>query len=236
MAVEELSLTEIRHLVRANLGEQDASLSRVADDDTGTDTASLTKYINVYGNSIPGRLGSFMRMEGKVLQSGKLWPYFWHTKATTSAGTITISGNTITFPLNMDKIISLYDNQLNLPIEVIDRPERYNLARYKRKAPGNPEVVEVLGSDPSSRQVTGTLIPTPDDWDANCELAYYRIPARLDPDNPSTSYPDAPPQWHELWVVGTTMTLMRSDDPAYKRYAAREQELIVELLRVARML
>jgi hypothetical protein len=175
-------------------------------------------------------------MEGKQLRAGKLWPYWLHTQGGTGAGAdpfLTISGAVCTFPLEMAKLIDMYDTDMKRPIYIIDRPNHFNVDRYKRKAPGAPEVMELTGID-SSRQITGKLIPTPDGWSGNVDISYYRTPRMMDVSTPTTSYPDAPPHWHELWVVGTTVTLMRSDDPAYDRYKKREDALLLELLRECR--
>lgn len=229
MSTQKLNLTTIIDMVRVNIGELDTTVSRVDDSDDTTNYASLPAVINAVGNMLPGKLGSLMRNEGMPLPGGMLYPYFLRTvgSLTTSAGS-----STVTFPADYASLISLYDNTNKAPLYLVGDVNEYHLQRLRTKPPGPPEAIELTGL--SSQAWQGRVWPlTESGVTPSIEVVYYRIPAEMPNSSPTTEYPDAPPNWHMLWVYGATVEMMRQDDPSYNRYLEREREMLLELLRLS---
>lgn len=224
MAVTKLSLNEIRQMVRILLGETTASLSRVANSDTSTDKASLTKFVNAYGQSIPNKLNL-------LAQGDVIYPDFWRTSGSM---TETSGSSTVTFPADYVRYISFYDRTNRRPLKTTQEVARWHLDRLKRKPEGPPEAIEILGVDSSQVWQATLWPPTVGGVTPDIEVVYWRMPANMPDTDSTTEYPDAPPQFHYLWVAGTVMLLMSSDDPVYERFKQQEQEYLMGMLKSAK--
>jgi len=232
MAVSRLSLTTIRDLCRLHLGVLDESHGRVRDSDQSTDTASLTAIINQYGQSIPQKLGSLMLQHGTQLEYSAAYPDFWKTTSTSLGEAV--GSQDITLPADYARVISLWDNSMGRRISINEESDMYRLDRYRRAAPGPPKVCEIMGVN-SSGVWTGKLWPqTPDGNTPDLTLTYWRIPAIMPDTDSDAEYPDAPANFHLLWVYGPVADIMRADDPAFTRFQEKEREMLLELLRISR--
>lgn len=231
MAILRLSLTNIRDIVRLAIGEQTSATSRVEDANTTTSTASLNTIINSYAQQISNRLTHVMRQAGLSFETEKVYPDFWRTSGSM---TETEGSSSVTFPADYDRYISFYDRTNRKPIVAVEAVSKWHLERLRRKSAGPPEAIEILGVNTSSVW-TGTLWPpTESGVTPDIELTYWRLPAIMDTADASNTYPDAPPNFHLLWVYGAVLQLTRPDDPNYTRFQALESEMLLELAQMAR--
>ena len=234
MAIQRLSLTNLKDLVRFWIGEEIAALSKIPSSNvSGGTTASLATVINLYGQQIPSRLALIMREQGYNIQAGQIYPDWLRTSGSM---TETEGSSDVTFPSDYARYISFYDRTNRRVIWPTEEVSSTHLERLKKRDPGPPEAIEILGVN-SSSVWTGTLWPpteggiTPD-----IELIYWRLPASMADSNPGSEYPDAPPEFHILWAYGAVLEIMRPDDPAYSRFQDLERQKLTEMVYAARML
>ena len=232
MAVQRLSLTNIIDLIRFYIAEPDADVSRLKNitDSSGT-TATLLLIINGYGQQISTRLGALARQEGLDLKSGKVYPDFWRTSGSL---TTSKSSSSATFPSDYSKWISFYDRTNKKVIHPVEEISRWRLDEYRNSPAGPTKAIEMLGVN-SSSVITSTLWPSvEDEITPDIELIYWREPATMPGTSQSTEYPDAPPEFHMLWVYGAVLEIMRPDHPRFNRFQQKEQEMLTEMMRVSR--
>lgn len=198
----------------------------------------LYRYINTVGQSIPIKVGMLLKTNQPVLID------FWRTKvnsATTGSSlVIAASSSTAYLPIDYYHYASFYDLTAKRPIPVIistGRGQR-NIDNLRKKPAGPPEAIEILDMTTNGTywQRKAQLVPdTPSGVTPSVELVYYRVPASMPGSNPNAEYPDAPVEFHPLWIYGTIVELMARSDPNFDRYKNLHDELISALSIQARV-
>ena len=235
MAITRLSLETLKDQIRVLIGEPDAARSRVADSNTSTDKASLAQFISSYNLVLPQRLALLAQEIG----SGNPYPGFWRTRvnSTTTAATanlvVAAGSQTVNLPDDYLRYISFYDRTNSRPIYTTQEVARWHVDRLRKKPEGPPEAIEILGVDSGSRWEARLWPPTGVGVTPSLELTYWRMPANMPDTTPASEYPDAPPEFHFLWVIGPITLLLATDDPAWSRFREQERELLTQMLRSA---
>jgi len=173
---------------------------------------------------------------------------FWRKRVTsaTSGTGLLIAANSSTGYLPTDYYYyeSFYDNTAKNTLDVIHNPSRRSrsVEALQKKANGPPEAIEILdvttdGSSNWRRQFT--IYPsTLSGVTPSIDLVYYRVPASMPGSSPTTEYPDAPVEFHPLWIHGTVMELLGRLDPnsaAYDRAKMAHDEMIQAIARQAKV-
>ena len=228
MAIDRIHTDEIITEILNIIGHTSSAVAPWASD------ANLIVKINIAAHRIPGKLRQIAVGQG---MKGRLaMPMWWTTTDSTPSGGAgdldTGPGvSTVSFPDDMDLLVSLYDLTNNRFIDVVEVPYSEKWYRDLREAtPGITKVLHLQGTTTfaSTTVRDGRLLPdvvagiTP-----SLRLGYYRLPADLA--SGSASFPDADTAYHYLWVLETVLDLLRPDTPNYDRYLALEKEMLVEM-------
>lgn len=231
MAVQRLTLNQIRDEILHITGAASSATAYWGSD------ANLFLYINRVGQSIPVKVGMLMDSPKAVLID------FWKSKAdssTTGTGLVIAAGSSTGYlPVDYYYYDSFYDLTNKNAIDVIENPakRRRSIELLKKKPAGPPEAIEILGMalNGSNWHRSFALVPsTVSTVTPSVQLVYYRIPASMPGADGTAEYPDAPVEYHPLWIYGTVVELMARSDPNYDRYKLLHDELIQALAKQAR--
>lgn len=217
MAVQRLSLSDITTELRRIVGEATPANSAVTD-------AQIATIVNGYGQRLATRCAQIANRQAS-------YPRFdmWRTDGTL---TCTQGSATVHFPSDYDSYIEFYNSTDRRPIYPAARLSSYAYTTLKHKAPGPPEVIEILDfvSSLSVWRRRGIIYPTPPaSVTPSISLLYHRLPAVMPNSAPTSEYPDADPKYHWLWVYGPATELLRPTDSTYSRFQELEKELLKEL-------
>lgn len=236
MAVQRLSLSNIATLVKQAIGV-DSSTNAFWESD-----ANLYLYINQAGQNIPVKVALVVAPDDPT---AVVVVDFWRTKAnsaTSGTGVVVTAGNSTGYlPVDYYHWESFYDLTSKKKLSVISSTaSRDRVIELIRKRPaGPPEAIEILdmATNGANWQRKFQFIPdTLTGVTPSVELVYYRLPASMAGSTPATEYPDAPVEFHTLWVDGAILELMAPSNPNYDRYKARYDETIQALARQAKVL
>jgi hypothetical protein len=232
MAIQRLSLSNILTELLRIVGFASSTVS-----DWATN-ANLYNIVNRYGQSIPIRMSQASQSPKRLLCD--MWRTVVASAATgTDAMLVAAGSSTVYLPVNCDYVVSVYDVTNKAKVEIITDIDRWHIDDIKKKDPGPPEVIELLGytdyATDSSWRRYGTIYPaTVTGTTPSFTLTYYRLPAIMPGVAIETEYPDADPKYHSLWIYGPAAELLGPSNPAYDRYAALEKELLLDLATVSR--
>jgi len=232
MAIQRLSLSNILTELLRIVGFASSTVSDWATND------NLYNIVNRYGQSIPVRMSQAAQSPKRLLCD------MWRTVVDSStSGTdvliVAAGSSTLYLPVNCDYVVGIYDNTNGSKVEVITDVARWHIDEIKKKDPGPPEVVELLGYTTYATDSTwrryGTIYPaTVTGTLPSLTITYYRLPAIMPGVAIETEYPDADPKYHSLWIYGPAAELLGPSNPAYDRYAALEKELLLDLAMISR--
>jgi hypothetical protein len=201
--------------------------------------ANLFIYINRVGQNIPIKVGMVLGANGKPVLID-----FWKTtatSATTGSGLmIATSSSTGYLPVDCYYPETFYDLTNKKPVYVIHDPLKHwrQIEYLKNNPAGPPEAIELLDTVTNSTnwQRRFTIHPsTLASITPSMQLSYYRLPATMPGVDGTAEYPDAPVEFHSLWVYGTVVELMARNDPNYDRYKGLHDEVIQALASHARI-
>ncbi len=233
MAVQRLTLAQITAQILNLYGVYQSA------DAWWSSDANLYKYINRAGQNIPIKVGMLLKSNKPVLID------FWRDTVTSAtSGTslyIAASASTGYLPTDYYHYESFYDLTNKRPVYVIDNPVRHirTIELLKNKPAGPPEAIELndmtLNSTTWCRQFT--IYPsTISGVTPSISLVYYRLPATMAGSDASAEYPDAPVEFHSLWVYGPLLDLMAPNHANYERVKLLHDELIGALAAHAKVL
>jgi hypothetical protein len=169
---------------------------------------------------------------------------FWRTKVTsaTTGNDLVIAANSSTGYLPIDYYWheSFYDNTAKRKVDVIVNAANRSrsIDNLKKKSAGPPEAVEILGmtTNGANWQRTFTILPsTLTGVTPSMDMIYFRIPASMPGSDATVEYPDAPVEFHPLWIYGSIMELMARSDPNYDRYKTLHDEMIQAIAKQSRV-
>lgn len=226
MAVQRLSLADITTRILQIFGISASTKAFWASD------ANLYMYINMVGQSIPAKVGMVLSPDRPLTA---VLIDFWKTKVSSAGsgtGFVLTSGSSTGYlPVDFYYHDTIYDNTAKREIEVIESAtdKRRKVEYLKKKPAGPPEAIEILGMATSGsnwqRQIT-IHPPTLSGVTPSMDMWYYRLPASMPGASAAAEYPDAPVQYHPLWIYGTMIELLAPRDPQYDRYKALHDEMI----------
>lgn len=235
MTIQRLSLSNIATEIKRIVG-----FPGVASSDTPWATdEDLYRIVNGYGQRLGIRAAQVIgeKQQNQPLRAMRFDMYRTTTtsevSALTSVFSVITGSNVISFPEDLDEIISIWDLEYDKPLHKVEDVARWHPYLRKRK-PGPPEYYEMFGLSGVKR--LAHLHPTPPaGFTPSLELVYWRMPATMPQSGltADTSYPDADIKYHWLWVYGPAAEILRSGHPAYDRYAALEKELLIDLAKTA---
>jgi hypothetical protein len=235
MAVQRMTLANVRDRILQVFGVTASTAAFWSSD------ANLYTYINMVGQSIPTKVGMLLAPDKP---GSKVRIDFLRTKATSattgSAFVIAASSSTGYLPIDYYDYESFYDNTAKRRVDVIINPSARasTIERLKKNPAGPPEAIEILGMTTNGTywQRAFTIHPsTVTSITPSMELVYYRIPASMPGADATAEYPDAPVEFHPLWVYGTIMELMARADPQYDRFKTLHDEIIQAIARQSRV-
>ena len=225
MAIDRLSLTMLRVMIRRAIGEPDSADSILTD-------AQLTDTINAYSLNISFKATRLHQQRDPryrgVVRFGQ-----WRDVATITG---TSGSSTIYLPIDYDQYISFYDETAATsrhPIYPIVDVNRWFSEGVREAPPGPSRRILLLNWElnGSAWQRRADLWPSVQTGVTPSVVMYYwRLPAALVDSAPTTNFPDADPKFHRLWVVGPVLELMRSNDPTYERWFQEEQALLAQMV------
>jgi hypothetical protein len=235
MAVQRLSLENIRDRIFQVFGVTESARAFWSSD------ANLYTYINMVGQSIPVKVGLVLAPNQSA---ATICVDFWRTKvtsATTGTGLMIAESSSIGYlPVDYYWQESFYDNTAKRKLDVIVNAANRSrsIANLKNKVAGPPEAIEILGmtANGSNWQRAFTIHPSTKRWvTPSVDLIYFRIPTSMPGSDATAEYPDAPVEFHPLWIYGTIMELMARSDPNYDRYKQLHDEMIQAIAKQSRV-
>jgi hypothetical protein len=212
------TLENLKDAVRLHLGEKLTAYSRLDDDQTASQTWSIYRQINNY-------------LQGVSIRHGEVYLDCYRT-----SGNLTSSSGSSTahLPVDVDGVISFWDNTSSRKLNWVDNPSRYFANKSRNGVPGPPELLVlegyVLNGSDWQRQVTlypGTISGvTPS---IACE--YYRVPAAMPESDATTEVPDIDPQFQDVLIYGVVASMMGTAHPSYQEFRTKETELLLAMAR-----
>ena len=220
MAVQRITLAQIvTELFRISGFADSASAPWLTD-------ANLYIIINNYQQRLVSRVAQVAAAAG-IKTAAKIRLGMWKTQANLTA---TSGSSTVHFPTDYDQFESFYDNTYAKPIEAISEVNRWHIRKLRSRPSGPTEAIEILDyvSNAATWQRRALLWPTVQTGiTPSISCTYWRIPAAFT--GAGTEYPDGDYKYHNLWIYGPALEILRPEDPDYSRYEALEKELLLEI-------
>ena len=240
MAISRASASDLVTEIRRLVGQVDTALS------TDLPNVRILDMLNRYVQGLTHKVSLFLRGEGSQIADGTLklsfWRQTWASTTVAAADTLVVtqSGSTVDFPDTMDYLESLFDETNDRVLESArEVKKRHTMGRRLRdRAAGPPESYELLGYATSGslwvRQAT-LYPPTESGITPSFTLTGYRKPAILtSQSSPSASeFLDLDPEYDQLAILGTTISILTAGDPMVEEFSAQEQAMIGQLAMTA---
>lgn len=240
MAISRASALDLVLEVRRLIGQVDSNLS------TDLPQTRILDQMNRYVQGLTHKVSSFLRGEGSQIADGTLklsfWKQTWTSTTVAAADTLVVTqgGSTVDFPDTIDYIESLFDETNDRVLESArEVNKRHTMGRRLRdRTAGPPESYELLGYATSGslwvRQAT-LYPPTETGITPSFTLTGYRKPAILtSQSSPSASeFLDIDPEYDQLAILGTTISILSSGDPTVEEFKTQEQAMIGQLAMTA---